>query len=137
MISFNVNGIVSRADKQPYVQLSDEKRVFAQLSMTQARQVAADILNMCARTEADAMIIKFFDKSEFPEEAAGALLVAFRDFRAQLDDEKIEHTHREPPSGEARSCIHCGKTLSFHALNTWACPDKPGKTFDSGAGDAD
>ena len=40
------------------------------------------------------MLIKFFDKQEFPKEAAGALLVDFREFRAGLDDEAIGHTHR-------------------------------------------
>ena len=94
MANFWVNGIVAQRDKQPYIQLSNEKGMIAQLTMAQARQVAHDILVMASRTEADAMLIKFFDKQEFPKEAAGALLVDFREFRAGLDDEAIGHTHR-------------------------------------------
>lgn len=96
MSSFWVNGIVSQRDKQPYIQLSNEKGMICQMSMAQARNVAMDILQMCARTEADAMILKFFEKAEFPNNAAGALMVEFRDFRATLDDEMIE-TRRENP----------------------------------------
>lgn len=85
---FWVNGIVAARNKKPYVQLSTEKGVMAQFSMSEARQVASDILTMAARTEADAMLLKFFDKQEFPEEAGAALMVAFRDFRAELDSEE-------------------------------------------------
>jgi hypothetical protein len=94
MADFWVNGIVSNRDKQPYIQLSNEKGMIAQLSMVQARQIAMDILVMASRTECDAMVLKFFSKFELPEQAAGAMLVEFRDFRAALDDEKLEHTNR-------------------------------------------
>lgn len=96
MSDFWVNGIVSNRDQQPYIQLSNEKGMIAQLSMSQARQIAQDILVMASRSEADAMILKFFAQFELPEAAAGAMLVQFRDFRAGLDDEKIEHDHRGP-----------------------------------------
>lgn len=94
MADFWVNGIVSARDKQPYVQLSNEKGMIAQLSMAQARQIAMDMLVMCSRTEADAMLLKFFDKHEFPSGAGAALMVEFRDFRAAIDDEEVGHTHR-------------------------------------------
>ncbi len=42
---------------------------------------------MASRTEADAMVLKFFDKEEYPSGAAAAVMVAFRDFRAELDEE--------------------------------------------------
>lgn len=84
---FWVNGVVATRDKKPYVQLSTEKGMVAQFSMSEARQVAADILTMAARTEADAMVLKFFEKSEFPEAAGVALMQDFRDFRAGLDAE--------------------------------------------------
>jgi hypothetical protein len=100
MADLLISGIVSSRDQQPYIQLATEERMIAQLSMAQARNVAMDILQMCARTEADAMIVKFFDKAEFPESACGALLIAFRDFRAELDDEKIETSRSDPDSGE-------------------------------------
>ncbi|HTF66649.1 MAG TPA: hypothetical protein VK638_28595 [Edaphobacter sp.] len=96
MASILVSGIVSHRDKQPYIHLSNENAMLAQLSMAQARNIAMDILQMCARTEADAMILKFFNKADFPENAAAALMIEFRDFRADLDDEAIEASHREP-----------------------------------------
>lgn|SRR5262245_41559469 len=99
MAEFWVNGIVSQRDNQPYIQLSNEKGIFAQLSMAQARQVAQDILVMASRTEADAMVLKFFNAEELPEQAGGLFMVQFRDFRAKLDDEAIEHTHRGEVGG--------------------------------------
>lgn len=90
MPHFWVNGIVSNRDKKPYIQLSNEKGMIGQLSLGEARNVAMDILVMASRTEADAMILKFFEKMDFPEAAAGGLLVEFRDFRAELDQEVVE-----------------------------------------------
>lgn len=89
---FFVNGIVAQRDKQPYVQLSNEYGIAAQLNIAQARQIAADILQMAARTEADAMILKFFSISDFPEGFADALMMQFRDYRADLDKEEAERT---------------------------------------------
>jgi hypothetical protein len=68
--------------------------------MNQARQVAEDMLVMASRCEADAMILKFFSHFNLPMEAAAGMLEEFRDFRAGLDDEKIEHDHRGPVTGE-------------------------------------
>lgn len=92
-----VTGIVSGRDKQPYVQLLNDKGVMVQLSMAQARQVALDILIQASRAEADAMIYTFFDKKDFPKGAAAALMVDFREYRAGLDDEHVEHDHRKEP----------------------------------------
>lgn len=92
---FWVNGVVAVRDKKPYVQLSNDKGMVAQFSMSEARQVAMDILQMSARTEADAMILKFFKKSDFPDAAAAALMQEFRDFRAALDQEVAERTEEE------------------------------------------
>lgn len=92
MANFWVNGIVAARDRKPYIQLSNEKGIIAQMSMGEARQVAHDILVMCSRTEADAMILRFFDAEEFPEQAGPAIMSSFRDFRAELDDEEIGHT---------------------------------------------
>lgn len=99
-ITFWVNGIVSSRDKQPYIQLSNADKMIAQLSMSQARQIAHDILVMCSRTEADAMIMKFFSElSDGDEQKAlhmsAAMMKEFRDFRANLDDEDIKHSHRD------------------------------------------
>jgi hypothetical protein len=38
------------------------------------------------------MIHKFFKVQEFPDAAAGALMIAFRDFRSELDAESVEQT---------------------------------------------
>lgn len=92
MSDFWVNGIVAVRDKMPYVQLSNEKGMIAQLTMAQTRQIAMDMLQMASRTEADAMLLKFFDKMDFPEGAAAALMQEFRDFRAELDAEKLERS---------------------------------------------
>lgn len=91
-----VNGIVSRRDQQPYIQLSNENGILIQLSMAEARNVAMDLLQMSARTEADAMIHQFFSKIQFPEAASAALMRDFRDFRAELDDEKVETGRSDP-----------------------------------------
>ena len=99
MADFWVNGIVSNRDKQPYIQLSNEKGMIAQLSMGQARKIAHDILVMCSRCEADAMVIKFFNNFELPSAAADQMLVEFRDFRAQLDQEVVEGGMQDPDTG--------------------------------------
>lgn len=84
---FWVNGIVAMRDKMPYIVFTNENGTIAQLSIAQARQVAMDILQMSSRTEADAMILKFFDENQFPPGAATALMAAFRVFRLRLDEE--------------------------------------------------
>lgn len=97
MADFWVNGIVSNRDQQPYIQLSNEKGMIAQLSMAEARTIAMDILVMASRTECDAMVLKFFSDLELPREAAAGMLMQFRDFRAALDQEHVDHKIDEPP----------------------------------------
>jgi len=92
MADFWVNGIVAARDGMPYIQLSNEKGMIAQLSMSEARQIANDILVMASRTEADAMLVKFFKHEQFPDVALGQLLQNFRDFRDQLDKDKAERS---------------------------------------------
>jgi hypothetical protein len=94
---FWVNGIVSNRDQQPYIQLSNDKGMIAQLTMNHARQIAMDILVQASRCEMDSMIIRWFKETFDNEQGAASALVDFREYRAKLDDEKIEHTHREPP----------------------------------------
>jgi hypothetical protein len=75
--------------------------MIAQLTMAEARKVAMDILVMASRTEADAMIVKFFrEKLDAPQQATAALMVDFRDFRMALDLEPVEGTYDQPPEGE-------------------------------------
>lgn len=90
-----VNGIVSHRDRQPYVQLDIDGHL-VQMSMAQARSIARDIEVSCARAEADAMIYKFFSAKDYPEGAGAALMIAFRDFRSQLDAEEVERTQGDP-----------------------------------------
>jgi hypothetical protein len=92
MADFWVNGIVAVRDGKPYIQLSNEKGMIAQLSMSETRQIAMDMLVMAARTEADAQIHRFFEKAGLPNEAAVLLMKDFRDFRAELDAEKAERS---------------------------------------------
>jgi hypothetical protein len=79
-------------DGHPYIQLSNEKGIIAQLSMSETRQIAMDMLVMAARTEADAMIHAYFKEKGLPPQASGELMVGFRDFRAALDAEKAERS---------------------------------------------
>ncbi|HEY2351959.1 MAG TPA: hypothetical protein VGH83_05580 [Candidatus Acidoferrum sp.] len=119
MANFWVNGIVAQRNGLPYIQLSNDKGMIGQLSMNEARQIAQDILIMAARCEADAMILKFFKNSKFPEGAAAALLVDFRDFRAELDQEEIEHTMDRTQF----NCIHCGQAPREHSPDGRCTPD--------------
>jgi hypothetical protein len=94
-----VEGIVAQRNHWPYVVLSING-MRAQLSMAQARSVARDIERMASRTEADAMILKFFKRSEFPEGAAAALMHDFRDVRHQWDAEPVVTFQDVPTEGE-------------------------------------
>lgn len=94
----SVEGIVAARDKKPYVVVYFNNQR-AQLSIADARNVAMDILQMASRTEADAMILKFFDRKEFPAGAAAAIMKDFRDFRLELDSESVETYISEPTGG--------------------------------------
>ena len=98
---FWVNGIVAHRNGMPYIQLSNEKGMIAQLTMGMAHQIAMDILRMASRTEADAMIFKFFNKLDLPDHAAAMLMQEFRDFRHELDQEKVEHNDEKDKDEEA------------------------------------
>jgi hypothetical protein len=94
----SIEGIVAARDKQPYVVVYFNGQR-AQLSIADTRNVALDLLQMASRTEADAMILKFFDKAEFPSGAGAALMLDFRKFRAELDAEPVENFTEEPTGG--------------------------------------
>ena len=96
-IHFWVNGIVAARNSQPYIQLSNERGMIAQLTMAEARKVAMDILQMASRTEADAMVVKFFAKLDLPQGALIGLMQEFRDFRMALDLEPVEGSFDVPP----------------------------------------
>jgi hypothetical protein len=102
MADFWVNGIVAQRDKQPYVQLSNERGMIAQLSMAQARNIAMDILNMAARTEMDAMLLRFCDEELEHEEVGAKMMVLFREYRMKLDQEKVETSMQDPDTGEIK-----------------------------------
>lgn len=85
-----INGIVAARDQQPYIQLTTSNGIMSQWNVTEARKIANDILVMCSRTEADAMLIKFFGKMDFPPGAAFELMKEFRDYRHELDMIEVE-----------------------------------------------
>ena len=91
-----VTGLVAMRDLQPYIQISNENGIIAQLSVAQARIFTTDILTMIYRTEADAMIHKFFSDQKFPSGANAALMMEFREFRSQLDKEEVEKSEERP-----------------------------------------
>lgn len=99
-ITFWVNSIVAARNQMPYVQLSNDKGMIGQFTVAEARSIAADLQLAAARAEADAMIIKFFDKADFPSGAAAALMMEFRDFRHGLDMEIVEKSESDPDTGE-------------------------------------
>ena len=99
-IILSVDGIVAMRDKEPYVRLLQGDKPLAQLTMSQARKVANDILLMASRTEADAMLIRFFDTQDFPQGAAVALMHEFRLYRYALDEDKAEGSVTDPDTGE-------------------------------------
>lgn len=95
-----VNGIVAHRNRRPYVVLSKNESTVAQLTIAQARSVALDLLRAASYAETDAMVLKFFSKMDFPEAAAGALLVEFRDFRHELDSEAVETEVSSPDEAD-------------------------------------
>jgi len=103
MTNFEVDGIVAMRDKQPYLRFFVDGKQIGQVSMAEARKIAGDIVQMAARTEADAMIHKFFDERSYPEGAGAALMVAFREFRRALDSERVEGTLHDPDTGETKA----------------------------------
>jgi hypothetical protein len=94
-----VEGIVAARDKEPYVVLwvNGER---AQLSIAEAHSVAMDLLTMAARTEADAVVLRFFDKKEFPSGAASAIMLDFRHYRMEQDGKPVEKVAVDPDTGD-------------------------------------
>ena len=95
-----VDGIVAARDKEPYVRVivNGEK---AQLNMAETKKIAMDMLATAARTEADAMLLRFFSDNKFPPGAAAALMLDFRYFRQTQDEKLVTETVVDPDSGEA------------------------------------
>jgi hypothetical protein len=87
---------IERATKEPVVVFDVGDQRIAGMSVAQARHIAADIVQACARAEADAMIFRFFEEQEYPEGAANALMLEFRNFRRALDSELVERSMSEP-----------------------------------------
>jgi hypothetical protein len=97
-----VDGIVAQRDKEPYVRLTVGSGG-AQLTIAEAHKIAFDIIVMAARTEADAMILRFFSKADFPDGAAAALMLDFRTFRLEQDRKVVEGQTVDPDSGEIKT----------------------------------
>ena len=94
-----VDGIVAARNKQPFVRISinGEK---AQLTIAETHKIATDLLKVAARTEADAMVLNFFDTSQFPPGAGAALMQEFRYFRQRQDDMPVDGVVVDPDNGE-------------------------------------
>ena len=94
-----VDGIVAARDKEPYVRLivNGEK---AQITIAEAHKIANDLLKTAARTEADAMLFRFFQKWDFPEEAAVTFMQDFRYYRQMQDDKPVDQNITDPDTGE-------------------------------------
>lgn len=90
-----VESAVTKPDKTPLVVITIQGKR-AMLSVAQARKVAADIVQQAARSEADAMIHKFFASNDFPSGAADAVMDMFRLFRHALDSELVEEQVMTP-----------------------------------------
>lgn len=101
MKGFAVDGIVARRDGEPYVRLLVDGEPVAQLDMAMARKIALDILEMAYRTEADAMLHRFFSDSKFPSGAANTLMVDFREYRWTHDKTTAEGSLFDPDTGES------------------------------------
>jgi uncharacterized protein (DUF885 family) len=99
-MNIEVNGIVAAQDKMPYVTVLIDGQTVIQLTIAQARSIAADIVQMAARTEADAMIHQFFSAKGFPRGAGAALMKEFREFRRKLDAEMLKKFETVPETGE-------------------------------------
>jgi hypothetical protein len=94
---FLIVGLVAVRDQQPYIQLLINGEMMFQWHVTEARSIAWDILRMASRTEADAMIVKFFGHLEFPNSALAALMHEFRDYRHKLDMIEVDRGDFNPP----------------------------------------
>jgi hypothetical protein len=94
-----VDGIVAARNGEPYVRLTvnGEK---VQLTIAEAHKIAVDLLKSSARTEADAMLFRFFENQKFPRETAGALMMEFRYFRQRQDEKEVEQSIVDPETGE-------------------------------------
>ena len=99
-INLIVSGIVAARNGIPYVQIATDQRMVAQLTVQEARNVAHDILGAAHNAEADAMIVRFFRRNDFPDTALGALMTDFRQFRHELEMEKVETSRLDPDTGE-------------------------------------
>jgi len=97
--NISVEGIVAARNNEPYVVLFIGA-ARAQITIADARKIAADIVQMASRTEADAMIVKFFANQKLPQASVVRLMKDFRDFRLALDAEPVEGFYSEPTGGQ-------------------------------------
>jgi hypothetical protein len=99
-INFWVQGIVAARNGKPYVQLSNQDAMIAQLTIAEARSIALDLFRAASYAEADAMLHGFFKKHGIEQGALGALMMDFRDFRHALDMEKVDTRYSDPDTGK-------------------------------------
>lgn len=94
-----VDGIVAQRNQEPYVRLTvnGEK---AQLNIAEAKKIALDLFSVAARTEADAMVLRFFSVRDFPNGMGAEIMMDFRYFRQMQDEKPVTATDVDPDSGE-------------------------------------
>jgi hypothetical protein len=98
-VNVSVEGIVAYRNKEPYVilKIGSEK---AQLTIAEAHKIAKDVIVMAARTEADAMLVRFFESHQLPEAACAAMMQEFRLYRLALESDTVTGTIVDPDTGE-------------------------------------
>ena len=88
-----VTGLVSHRTHEPRIDIRDTNgQMHVQMDAEDAIKVALDMIKMSEATMADALLIKWAE-TNFPEKGtqfAGALMVMFRDFRADLENDSQE-----------------------------------------------
>ena len=94
--SLGVEGAVSRATLLPYILLFQNEKQIVQLRLSDARSFAIDILNACARTEADAGLARLFKKHDLPDGAYGAMMLDVREIRYEQDMDVAEKFQSVP-----------------------------------------
>jgi hypothetical protein len=98
-----VDGIVAARNHQPYIRLivnGETAELTTQLTIAEAKKIANDLYSLAARTEADAMILKFFSEKDFPPAAGAAIMMEFRGYRQAQDEQPVEGVIVDPDTGE-------------------------------------
>lgn len=95
-----VSGLVSNRDYTPRIELNDAQSTFrCQMDAEDAIKLALDIIKMAEATMADALLIRWCSKNMKEQGAkfGAALMMEFRDFRAELEDDSGARQRGDKP----------------------------------------